>query len=271
MEKNKLKKLYIKQVEKYLYKKAKEKCQQENIEIDSIHNIKSIKNHIIDLNEKHTTNIDVNNWYENDKNQYRLYSSIYRYKATKEIVNKYVSLKDLDVVDFGAGNGVFLEYLNLSGTGVDINQQCVKRMKSIGINAYELSELNDSFKNKFLNAFAFEVIEHVENQLMVLNNIYSYIQKGGYCFVSIPYVKNSHIIKKVGESQATKRIENYHISELDTNDFKNLITHSKFNLVNIIHINPHKISSNIIGKLFDKLYRADKPKWSIFVLKKEEI
>ena len=53
-------------------------------------------------------------------------------------------------------------------------------MKEIGIEAYELDELDESFVNKYDNAFAFEVIEHVENQLIVLDSIYRYIKNNGY-------------------------------------------------------------------------------------------
>ena len=255
-------------MENYFLRATIKKFKLQNIHIGEIKNIESIRNHIIDLNEKFFSNIDKNSWFNTIKNQYRLYSSVYRYIRTREIIQNYVDITHNKVIDFGSGNGVFLEFLNLNGVGVDINQNCVEHMRSIGIEAYALSELNYSFKNKFDSAFAFEVIEHVENQLIVLNNIYEYIKDSGYLFVSIPYVKKSHIIKKQDEKKATKRLENYHIFELNTKDFKNLITHTNFELVNYVHLNPHQLSSNIFGNLLDKFFRADNPKWTIFILKK---
>jgi 2-polyprenyl-3-methyl-5-hydroxy-6-metoxy-1,4-benzoquinol methylase len=266
--KERLKEIYINSVENYFLRATLKKLKVKNIHIDEIKNIESIKNHIIDLNEKFSANIDKNSWFSTIKNQYRLYSSVYRYIRTKEIIQNYVDITKNKVIDFGAGNGVFLEFLNLNGVGIDINRNCVEHMQSIGIEAYTLTELNNTFKNKFDSAFAFEVIEHVENQLMVLNSIYEYIKDSGYFFVSIPYVKKSHIIKKQDEKTATKRLENYHIFELNTRDFKNLITYTNFELVNYIHLNPHQLSSNIFGKLLDRFFRADNPKWTIFILKK---
>ncbi|WP_455756641.1 class I SAM-dependent methyltransferase [Sulfurimonas sp.] len=263
-----LKKRYIKLVESYLLKASKKKFETENLKLKNIDNINSIKEHIIDLNERYLENIDVDVWFEKTKNLYRLYSSVYRYEATKNIIERYIDINNSSNIDFGAGNGVFLEYLNLKGTGVDINKKCVNHMKKIGIEAYELNELNDLFEDKYDNAFAFEVIEHVENQLMVLDSIHSYIKDDAYCFVSIPYVKNSHVLKKEDDKTAIKRLENYHIFELDTKDFKNLISHSKFELIEFTHINPHSLSLNPIGKFFDWFFRASKPKWTIFILKK---
>lgn len=265
---SKLKKIYIKMVEKYLMKCSFKMLDKQNINVDNLDNLTSIKNHIIDLNEKNVHKIDANKWFDSIKNQYRLNSSIIRYEMTKKIVEKYIDINKNKIIDFGAGNGVFLEFLKLNGTGIDINKNCVDHMRSIGIDALTLDELDDNFNESFNHAFAFEVIEHVENQLLVLNNIYEYIKKDGYIFVSIPYVKNSHVLKKQDKTTATKRLENYHIFELNTKDFKNLISHTKFELVEYEHLNPHKLSSNLFGKLLDKFYKADKPKWTIFILKK---
>lgn len=266
--KDKLKKIYISLVENYLMKSAFKKLKLENIYLDKIENIDSLKNHIINLNEINFSKINKNKWFNNKKNKYRLYSSIFRYEKTKRIIEKYINLNKTNNIDFGAGNGVLLEFLKLNGVGIDINKECVKYMNSIGIEAYSLEQLDDTFKDRFDNAFSFEVIEHVENQLLVLNNIYQYIKKDGYLFVSIPYVKKSHVLKKQDLSTAEKRIENYHIFELNSKDFKNLISHTKFNLIESIYLNPHALSQNIIGKLIDKIFRASNPKWTIFILKK---
>ena len=120
----------------------------------------------------------------------------------------------------------------------------------------------------FDSAFAFEVIEHVENQLEVLNSIYNYIRKGGYLFVSVPYKKKSIVLKKQDIKTASKRIENYHIFELNNKDFKNLLSHTKFQLVDLEQLNPHYLYKNIFIKLIDKFFKADVPRWTIFILRK---
>ena len=264
-----MKKTYIKLLELYLCKSSLNKLNNMNIDIEKIVAIDSIKNHIIDLNERNIDLVDKEKWFNNTKNKYRLYSSVYRYIKTKEIIEKYIDIKNNKIVDFGAGNGVFLEFLGLGGVGVDINKKCVEHMKSKGIEAYTVDELS-SLENKFDSAFAFEVIEHVENQLMVLKNICEYIKNGGYLFLSIPYVKNSHVLKKQQEDTATKRLENYHIFELDTTDFKNLTTYTDLEIVEVVHLNPHKGFFGVFSIFFDLFFRSKRPKWTIFILKKNK-
>ncbi|MAE22130.1 MAG: hypothetical protein CMK92_06835 [Pseudomonas sp.] len=264
-----LKKNYIYFLEKYLFKMSVKKLKSDGISVRGFKNLSSIKDHIIDLNVKDHSKINAGIWFDAIKNKYRLNSFLYRYVRTAEIIKKYIDINSSRLIDFGAGSGIFLEYLDLKGVGIDINQGCVDRMKDKGLEAYNLFDLNESFHNTFDHGFAFEVIEHVENQLDVLNSISNYIKDNGYLFVSIPFVKNSRVIKRVDPAKAEKRIENYHIFELDTVDFKNLISHTNFNVESIEHLSPHKPSSiPIFGKIIDKLFRADRPKWTIFVLKK---
>ena len=264
----KLKRIYILCLESYLLRACQKKLNILGFNQDKIINLDSVKNHVIDLNEKHISLVDIEKWFRLKKNKYRLNSNIYRFFQTKKIVEKYIDLNSETIIDFGSGNGVFLEFLKLKGTGVDISKRCVDTMKSKGIEAYYLNELNDEFKEKFDSAFAFEVIEHVENQLEVLNSIYNYIRKGGYLFVSVPYKKKSIVLKKQDIKTASKRIENYHIFELNNKDFKNLLSHTKFQLVDLEQLNPHYLYKNIFIKLIDKFFKADVPRWTIFILRK---
>jgi 2-polyprenyl-3-methyl-5-hydroxy-6-metoxy-1,4-benzoquinol methylase len=265
---SKLKIIYIYLQEKHLYNRTLKKFSKLGIKLEKIYNLESIKRHIIDLNEKDSQKINNDQWYSSIKNKYRLYSTVYRFFKTKEIIEKFINIKDQDIIDFGAGKGVFLEFLNLKATGVDINQECVEHMKSIGIEAYNIDELDNRFDNIFNNAFAFEVIEHVENQLLVLNNIYNYIKVNGYLFLSIPYLEKSHVLKKQDKIASLKRPENHHIFELDTLDFKNLITHTKFKMIDHIHIYPHQLYGGVFGKFIDRFFRVDRPKWTIFIMRK---
>lgn len=116
---------YIFLLEKYLCKASYKKINLSNLSIETIDSINSIKNHIIDLNENNLLNVNRNSWFDSFKNQYRLYSSIYRYAKTKEIIEKYIDINKNEIVDFGAGNGVFLEFLKLKGIGIDINKKSV--------------------------------------------------------------------------------------------------------------------------------------------------
>ena len=165
----KIKNLYILVLEKYLLNCCIKKLKYLNIDKKKIKNLSSIEKHVIDLNEKDTFAINKEEWFKRDKNKYRLLSNIYRFFQTKKIIEDYIDINNQTVVDFGAGNGVFLEFLNLKGTGVDINQGCVDEMNAKGIKAYTLEKFSDEFEQKFDHAFAFEVVEHVENQLSVLN------------------------------------------------------------------------------------------------------
>ena len=74
-----MKKIYIKLLELYLCKCSLNKLNNMNIDIEKIMAIDSIKNHIIDLNERNIDLVDKENWFNNTKNKYRLYSFVFIY------------------------------------------------------------------------------------------------------------------------------------------------------------------------------------------------
>ncbi|WP_107857023.1 hypothetical protein [Campylobacter concisus] len=63
-----MKKTYIKLLELYLCKCSLNKLNNMNIDIEKIVAIDSIKNHIIDLNERNIDLVDKEKWFNNTKN-----------------------------------------------------------------------------------------------------------------------------------------------------------------------------------------------------------
>lgn len=106
------------------------------------------------------------------------------------VLNNYYNIPVLDVLDAGCRLGVlsyFLSELDYSVTGVDIVPEFINEARKNEINAIEgnLSSLpfdDDSFDSVFCR----EVIEHVVDPVIVLNEFIRVTRSGGSIFISGP-------------------------------------------------------------------------------------
>ena len=125
------------------------------------------------------------------------------------------------VVDVGAGSGLFLEVFGKKGLGVDIYPPHVEAMQSNGIEVLSCpSEALDIQDNSFDYGFAFEVLEHAESPLGGLKELSRVCRKG--VFASIPLRRGSHTIPK----DPNQTVFSQHIFELSSEDFSRLATHA---------------------------------------------
>jgi SAM-dependent methyltransferase len=95
------------------------------------------------------------------------------------------------VVDFGSGDGEFLR--SLAGvvsqrTGVDHNQDAVRRMIADGIDASaaHFSAFSAAHEGQFTVATAFQIVEHVEHVDDVIEPALRCLRPNGRLFISVP-------------------------------------------------------------------------------------
>jgi SAM-dependent methyltransferase len=127
------------------------------------------------------------------------------------------------VLDAGASDGLFLDYLGLkSGVGVNILQECVAQIKAQGHLACraDLEDLPFAPKS-FAAAICLETLEHVPNPVRALSEL------ARVCFgtihISIPHVSSTRIHPRsfTYASQATS-----HIFEFSPADFPKVVSHA---------------------------------------------
>lgn len=98
---------------------------------------------------------------------------------------------DLDVLDFGCGEGLFLERVNgkaKTSTGVEVEERCVRRIKEKGIPCVRaLSDIDDESVDSI---FSFHVLEHLDEPLDTLRAMRSKLRPGGRLIVEVPHAKD---------------------------------------------------------------------------------
>jgi 2-polyprenyl-3-methyl-5-hydroxy-6-metoxy-1,4-benzoquinol methylase len=101
------------------------------------------------------------------------------------------------ILDAGCGNGSYVfQYskdYHIDGYGVDAREEKISRAKKInsylGFNASFTRALleNNFFKNeKFDKIICLEVLEHIRNDSLALQNISQHLKKGGYMIITVP-------------------------------------------------------------------------------------
>ena len=112
-----------------------------------------------------------------------------------EYITNQVTLEDMDILDIGCGGGILAEELSKKGanvTGIDASEKTIEIAKqhsqenNLKIN-YECSTLEDHLKKskkKYDSIICFELIEHVPDQLKLINDISKVSKKGSKLFLS---------------------------------------------------------------------------------------
>jgi len=113
----------------------------------------------------------------------------YRYRRLIGSVDK-----DSYFLDVGPGNGDFVKYLvkkGFSGETIDISQKSIEDLKrDLGNNSNVVIKKDSIFtykpKKKYDIISAFEVLEHIKDDVGAIRRIYSLLTPGGRFLVSIP-------------------------------------------------------------------------------------
>lgn len=115
----------------------------------------------------------------------------FRYKLVRKFVNSYLNDGD-EILDVGCGSGVLIEKIskwngNLKLTGIDIAETEVKKATNL-YPQHTFKTLNferDTYRNKkFDGIICSEVIEHIPNDEIFLQNIYKNLKEGGFLYIT---------------------------------------------------------------------------------------
>jgi 2-polyprenyl-3-methyl-5-hydroxy-6-metoxy-1,4-benzoquinol methylase len=153
--------------------------------------------------------------------------NINRYDKLLTEFNKYKQTNK--ILDYGCGNGYFLERAQLQGWntfGIEYDkyasEQCVKK------NITMIAENESSLYEKFDIVFISEVIEHVISPKQVIETINKYLRKKGLLYITTPNFNS--ISRLIMKSKWSALGYPEHISYFTSFTIKELLLKSNFSI-----------------------------------------
>jgi len=148
----------------------------------------------MNLDKKEISNFDehAHEWW-NKRGPYKLIHNLTPLRM--EYITNQITLEDMDILDIGCGGGILAEELSKKGanvTGIDASEKTIKIAKqhsqenNLKID-YKYTTLEDHLKKskkKYDCIICFELIEHVPDQLKLINDISKLSKKGTKLFLS---------------------------------------------------------------------------------------
>lgn len=119
-----------------------------------------------------------------------------RNRVIKNLFNKYIGNVESDILEIGCGTGYVLKGLqenfdnyNLYGSEIHLEgiKYAKKRLPSVEF--IQLDATKMPFKDEFDAIGAFDVIEHIDEDEMVISQIYKSLKNNGFLFLSVPQYK----------------------------------------------------------------------------------
>lgn len=110
----------------------------------------------------------------------------------KEWLNN-IELKDKIVIDWGSGSKPVSRYINHQGckfVTIDNNKQIANDRRALKHYQHDIQEPIDLGQADI--AFCIEVLEHVEEPRMLLQNIYSNLREAGVLYLTAPFQFRIH-------------------------------------------------------------------------------
>lgn len=183
---------------KVFYEKKSQTFFLEKISKNKDYYKKKIKNRIgsFSINKYNNKEIKIKkNNYKNYKNisKQNIFGDDYR---RIEYFNKYLK-RNFNICDFGCGFGGFLKLLKKKNNsvvyGVEVNKKSINNINSKKI---KIEQSLDDFKFNFDIITSFHVLEHLPDQLNVLEKIFQKLKKKGKLILEVPH-SGDLLIKKL--------------------------------------------------------------------------
>lgn len=138
----------------------------------------------------------------------------YRRKIILQYFNKYIP-KDKEILEIGAGTGNISRQLMSDGYNKisigEIHENGLKYAMTYGIeNLYQFDITNSPFQNHFDVIGMFDVLEHINNDSLAIQNISKMLKNNGFFVLTVP----AHMWLWCREDQIAFHKKRYEINEL---------------------------------------------------------
>ena len=159
------------------------------------------------------------------------------------------------LLEVGCGGGQYLRMLgkyrpDLTMNGVDLDPAAVSfasKNKGFSITCASVETLPFD-PESFSAVVGFDILEHVENPLRAVREVYRVLKKGGRSFFYVPCEGNEGCIYKIlGHHDRKKRLIG-HIQQFTTDNVIRFFEEAGFSIKNVRH------TDYFIGQIFDYLF-----------------
>jgi SAM-dependent methyltransferase len=125
--------------------------------------------------------------YMEEDSVYKTASGVARKEFVQDLLKKYAQIPHLDA---GSGGGIYINGMEGFSLGIDIGYDALKRAKNRNQNACfvnaDLEDLSFITDSVFGSILCSEVIEHLENPLLMLNEFFRILRKNGVLILTCP-------------------------------------------------------------------------------------
>jgi len=171
-----------------------------------------------------------------------------RKKIVINLLKKYLKKSDNVILDAGCGTGAGILYLQQFGNtyGVDLSPKAVEFCKKRGISKVKIGDVSKlPFKDNFFDLVCLlDVIEHVNDDKMVIKEISRVLKKGGILLMTLPALP--FIYSKHDKEQG-------HFRRYSKHDLNNLFKKTGFKKMKVSYFNIFLSSPIIAIRLLSKL------------------
>ncbi|MCD4705146.1 class I SAM-dependent methyltransferase [bacterium] len=157
------------------------------------------------------------------------------YKLIKQAIKFYDrKIEKMSFLEIGSSYGYLLYLLKKGGAqkilGIEPGDEGV-----IGAKKYDIPLIQDFFPSKLLTKkfdliFNHAVLEHIENPLFILKNIYKHLNKNGIVFIAVPDCEKKLMVGDISI------IAHQHINYFTRNSLKTVLKKSGFTKIKIINV-----------------------------------
>ena len=111
----------------------------------------------------------------------------------EKILHQFKFSKETFFLEIGCGTGEFLYKMGNMGNkgwGIDISEKAVgvaqKRVSNLGIDVFQKDIFEIEESNKFNVIFAFEILEHIEDDIAAMQKVYQLLEPEGKFILTTP-------------------------------------------------------------------------------------
>jgi 2-polyprenyl-3-methyl-5-hydroxy-6-metoxy-1,4-benzoquinol methylase len=138
-----------------------------------------------------------------------------RRELISQVFNKFISKKN-KIIEIGAGTGNIARMLSNEGYDLSIGEihpngiEYALKKNNSNLSIYQFDIMHNPFKNHFDVVGLFDVLEHIEDDKLAINNISKMLKRGGKIILTVP----AHMWLWCEEDDISNHFKRYELDNL---------------------------------------------------------